>query len=56
MTELVKTTVRIPKDLLEKVREIAREEYASMSEVIREAVRLFIEYYESKKKKENKTT
>ena len=51
MTELVKTTVRIPKDLLEKVREIANEEYISMSEVIREAIRRFVKYYESNKKK-----
>ena len=50
MSELVKISVRVPKYLYEKINKIADEEYTSVSEVVREALRLFIERYEDKKK------
>jgi len=52
MTEGVKVTVRIPKTLFEKISKIANEKgYTTVSELIREAIRLFIDNYEAKKKK-----
>lgn len=46
---MIKTMVSIPKGLLQELDELARQEERSRSEVLREAVRLFLELRRSQR-------